>query len=56
MEAINHIGVDFSSPLSYTLSFHYNGVIMTAMVSQMTSLMVVYSAIYSDQIKENIKA
>ena len=35
---------------------HYNDVIMSAMVSQITSLTIVYTAIYSAQIKENIKA
>ena len=35
---------------------HYNNVIMSAMVSQITSLTIVYSTGYSAQIKENIKA
>ena len=35
---------------------HYTDVIMTTMVSQITSLTVVYSTVYSAQIKENIEA
>ena len=36
--------------------FHYNDVIMGAIASQITSLTIVYSTVYSAQIKENIKA
>ena len=35
---------------------HYNDVIMTTMASQITSLTVVYSIVYSDADKKNIKA
>ena len=35
---------------------HYSDVIMGAMASQITSLTIVYSAVYQAQIKENIKA
>ena len=35
---------------------HYTDVIMTTIASQITSPTVVYSIVYSDQIKENIKA
>ena len=38
------------------LCFHYKDVIMSAMASQITSLTIVYSTVYSAQIKENIKA
>ena len=37
-------------------STHYNDVIMSAMASQLTGLTIVYSNVYSAQIKENIKA
>ena len=36
--------------------FHYNGVIMSAMASKITSLMTVYSGFIQVQVKENIKA
>ena len=36
--------------------FHYNDVIMGAIASQITSLTIVYSTVYSAQIKENMKA
>ena len=36
---------------SFDGSFHYNGVIMGAMASQITSLTIVYSTVYSDQRK-----
>ena len=29
-----------------TLAYHYNGVIMSALASEITSLMIVYSAVY----------
>ena len=35
---------------------HYNDVIMTTMASQITSLTVVYSTVYSDADQENTKA
>ena len=35
---------------------HYDDVIMTTMASQITSLTVVYSTVYSDADQENIKA
>ena len=35
---------------------HYGDVIMDTVVSQITSLTIVYSTVYSVQIKENIKA
>ena len=35
---------------------HYNNVTMGSMASQITSLTIVYSAVYSAQIKENIKS
>ena len=35
---------------------HYNDVIMGAMASQITSLTIVYSTVYSDADQENIKA
>ena len=35
---------------------HYTDVIMGAMASQITSLTIVYSAVYSTQVKGNIKA
>ena len=39
------------------LVYHYSDVIMVAMVSQITSLMIVYLAVYSGaQVKENNKA
>ena len=47
-DVINHVSP--AEPL------HYNDVIMTAMPSQITSLTIVYSTVYSAQIKENIKA
>ena len=36
--------------------WHYTDVMMTAMVSQITSLTIVYSTVYSGADKENIKA
>ena len=36
--------------------YHYNDIIMGAIASQLTSLTIVYSTVYSTQIKENIKA
>ena len=42
--------------ICHFIKFHYNDVIMGAMASQITSLAIVYSTVYSDQIKENIKA
>ena len=36
--------------------FHYNDVIMVAMASQITSLTIVYSPVYSGRDKKNIKA
>ena len=40
-------GVSFVSITSYPSSAHYNDVIMDAMVSQITSLTIVYSTVYS---------
>ena len=37
-------------------TLHYGDVIMGAMASQITSLTIVYSTVYSDADKENIKA
>ena len=49
--------VRFESPLSYTVSvMHYNGVIMSTMASQITSLTIVTQAFIQAQIKENTKA
>ena len=39
-----------------SLCMHYGDVIMGTMASQITSLTIVYSTVYSVQIKENIKA
>ena len=38
------------------ITTHYNDVIMGTMTSQNTSLMIVYSTVYSDADQENIKA
>ena len=38
------------------VSFHYNDVIMGAMASQITSLTIVYSTVYSGADKKTIKA
>ena len=35
---------------------HYSDIIMSAMASQITSFMIVYSIVYSGEIKEDIKA
>ena len=42
--------------LTPALLNHYNDAIMGAIVSQITSLTIVFSTVYSEQIKENIKA
>ena len=44
--------------ISITIIFrlHYGDVIMGAIASQITSLTIVYSTVYSDAVKENIKA
>ena len=46
----------FHSKYSRTLQTHYNDVIMTTMASVITSPTVVYSTVYSDADKRNIKA
>ena len=38
------------------MPFHHNDVVMSAMASQITSLMIVYSTFIQAQFKENIKA
>ena len=56
----NHTRSDTPGPLSIHMyeSFHYNGVTMSAMASQITSLTIVYSTIYSgaDQRKHQSSA
>ena len=47
------VELDNDSSLS---NYHYYDVIMSAIASQITSLMIVCSAVYSAQIKEHIKA
>ena len=49
-------GVDFNLPYADEhWPIHYNDVIMGAIAFQITSLTIVYSIVYSEQIKENIK-
>ena len=42
--------------MSANVSTHYDDVIMGAIASQITSLTIVYSAVYSEADKKNIKA
>ena len=47
----------FCSMTEYEIyNIHYSDVIMSTMTSQITSLTIVYSAVFQTQIKENIKA
>ena len=47
---------DLSGLWIQILQFHYNGVTMSSMASQITSLTIVYSTVYSDADQRNIKA
>ena len=46
----------FQENLINVLATYYNDVIMGAIASQITSLMIVYSTVFSDADKKNIKA
>ena len=50
---LNTRNIDFSEKMACLTDLHYNDVIMRAMASQLTSLTIVYSIVYSgaDQIK-----
>ena len=45
-----------SAWISWAIDYHYGDVIMGTMAPQITSLTIVYSTVYSVQIKENIKS
>ena len=49
-------GDEYLSTEWHVTRYHYNGVIMSAMASQIASITIVYSTVYSAQINENIKA
>ena len=48
--------IKYNNSLLRISGTHYNAVIMSAMASQITSLTIVYSTVYSDTDKKNIKA